>query len=361
MSKRLIWAAVPFGFALVLAASSMNCGGSGPVVQCAEDADCNGRAWEIDTCTEDEGHWECLNNGCSPRCGDDCQSNHECFTEEWTQACSGHYDCAHGRCDQVCDSDNCGDGICSAYQGESDASCPVDCNPACRSAEDCTSGYDWAQPCEGRWDCQSESCVEVCDYDACGDGTCDGEQGENDQSCFTDCVDGCRGPTECYSESWAPGAICQGRWSCFQTECQRVCDDANCGDGVCLGLNGENEESCFRDCLGGPCEARIDCMGQRWYEPDHVACQGHWECVQPSEPKQLSTGACEAVCADGPGESCGDGSCDTLNGETPTSCVVDCGSGYACTKNEDCGALPLPSGCTGSWICASRICVPQCE
>ena len=32
------------------------------------------------------------------------------------------------------------------------------------------------------------------------------------------------------------------------------------------GLNGENEDSCFLDCLGGPCETLTDCLAHRWYE-----------------------------------------------------------------------------------------------
>jgi hypothetical protein len=251
--------------------------------------------------------------------------------------------------------------MCAEAGGETKESCPADCDALCEAPADCVARRDWDRPCDGRWDCQAQTCVQVCDYESCGNGTCDVTAGENEDSCAADCVDTCREPPDCYSESWAPGAICQGRWNCLQGECQRICDSINCGNGICWGLNGENEESCFEDCLGGPCQELIDCLGQRWYDPDHQPCQGHWQCIPPSQPDQLSTGACEAVCADGLGESCGDGTCDTLNGETPTSCLVDCSSGYSCTKSEDCDALTLPSGCSGDWICASRICVPECE
>ena len=65
-------------------------------------------------------------------------------------------------------------------------------------------------------------------------------------------------------------------------------------------FNGENEDSCFRDCLGGPCEELTDCFGHRWYED----FGGHWQCNPADPPLMLSTGACEAV-EDGVG--CGDG------------------------------------------------------
>lgn len=192
----------------------------------------------------------------------------------------------------------------------------------------------------------------------------------------------CQSPSDCESLVWsrddctrdagwweseAPNFVAQGPedecevvGNCIG-ECQRICDHTNCGNGICWGLNGENEDSCFIDCLGRPCQELIDCVGQRWYDPDHVPCQGHWKCVPPSQMDQLSTGACEAVCDDEPGGGCGDRICDTLNGETPTSCLVDCGTGYSCTKSADCDSLTLPDGCTGSWICSSQLCVPRCE
>jgi len=302
VSEQLRWVFVLSFFVVVLAASSIHCSGASPVLpSCNVAADCESRSWVQGDCDRADGHWECTN------------------------------------------------GICTAV-----------CDEGCETPADCTDGYAWDVPCEGRWDCQANACVEVCDYDSCGNGTCDTAQGENQDSCRGDCVDGCLLPTDCYSETWAP-QICQGRWNCFQGTCQKICDEINCGNDICWGLNGENEESCFQDCLGGPCETLIDCLGQRWYDPDRQACQGHWECIPPSQMDQLATGVCEAVCDDEPGGGCGDGTCDTANGETPTSCLVDCATGYSCTKSEDCNALALPSGCTGSWICASQLCVPQCE
>lgn len=364
MSKRFLWALLPSVCFGVLAVGLIDCSDVPADVQCVDASDCEGFLggnWTNNQCTRLEGHWECNSGICFPVC-DECLAATQCIGE-WTQDCNGHFACTGGQCEQVCESADCGNGLCAPAGGETPESCPPDCASPCEVAADCASTQQWDAPCEGHWDCVTQSCVEVCDYESCGNGTCDTAGGETEDSCPGDCVEGCRSlvPSDCFSEQWAPMAICQGRWNCLQGTCQRICDSSNCGNGICWGLNGENEDSCFVDCLGGPCEELIDCMGQRWYDPNLQACQGHWQCNPPSTPGQLATGACEAVCDDAPGGGCGDGACDTLNGETPTSCLVDCGSGYSCTKSEDCNALTLPSGCAGSWICSSLICVPECE
>ena len=369
MLKSFSWMLLSMAALAALAMGSIHCSGTSVPAdkQCLVADDCEGffgGVWTNPQCSKDEGRWECDQGICFPVC-DECATVAQCLGE-WTLDCDGRFACTAGSCEQVCDSEGCGDGLCATAGGETEQSCPPDCGVACEVAADCAATGNWDAPCEGRWDCQSQSCVEVCDYDVCGNGSCDTDLGENEDSCTTDCVEGCRTlvPSDCFSEQWAPMAICQGRWNCLQGTCQRICDDDNCGNGICWGLNGENEDSCFVDCLGGPCEELIDCLGQRWYKTGggtQPACQGHWQCNPPSQPEQAATGACEAVCDDEPGGGCGDGTCDTLNGETPTSCLVDCQSGYSCTKSSDCNALTLPDGCMGDWICASQLCVPQCE
>jgi len=363
--KRLSWILLSTAALLVLATGSIHCSGSTvPEGQdCVTREDCLNNNWTNNQCSRLDGHWECDMGVCFPVC-DECATVAQCLGE-WTLDCNGHFACTEGQCEQVCDSVGCGNDLCAPAGGETAESCPPDCAAPCETAGDCTATGVWDEPCEGRWECQSQDCVGVCDYESCGNGSCDTAQGENEDSCPGDCVDGCRSlvPSDCFSEQWAP-TICQGRWNCLQGTCQKICDDINCGDGICWGLNGENEDSCFEDCLGGPCEELIDCLGQRWYKTGsgtQPSCQGHWQCNPANPPGQLTTGACEAVCDDASGGGCGDGTCDTLNGETPTSCLVDCGSGYSCTKSEDCNSLTRPSGCTGSWICASLICVPLCE
>jgi hypothetical protein len=360
MFNKLWWGLVPSLFLAALAVSSIHCAGNSgrKIGECHEVADCDNLSWPglaSVPCDEADGHWECQNFSCVPVCDHACETVEECIGE-WTEECSGHFACTGGLCEQVCDAQGCGDGMCSDAGGETKESCPADCDQPCAAPGDCFTGREWGAACEGRWDCQAQTCVEVCDYDSCGNGICDAAQGENADSCPRDCVEGCRVPGDCFLEQWS--VICQGRWNCFVGECMEICDSSNCGDGICWGLNGENEDSCFLDCLGGPCQEPIDCLAHRWYDPDHQPCQGHWQCNPADPPGQLTTGACEAVCDP---SGCGDGTCDTLNGETPVSCLVDCGSGYSCSRSEDCDSLTLPGGCTGDWICSSLICVPQCE
>lgn len=363
MLKNFSWVLLSPAALAGLAVGSIHCSDVPADKQCLDAEDCGSRAWTNYECSRQGGHWECSQGICFPVCAE-CATVEQCVGE-WTQECHGHFACTDGECGEVCDPLGCSDGICNMVGGETIDSCPEDCAEPCEVASDCLAGYDWDAPCQGHWACQSQDCVEICTYDTCSDGMCDSAGGEDADSCPGDCVEGCRPlvPSDCFSEQWAPMSICQGRWNCLPTGvCDRLCDSNNCGDGVCWGLNGENEDSCFVDCLGGPCDELIDCMGQRWDDPDHQACQGHWQCNPADPPGQLTTGACEAVCGDAPGGGCGDGSCDTLDGETPVSCLVDCGGGdYACTTSGDCSALTLPSGCTGDWICAGLICVPQCE
>jgi hypothetical protein len=49
-----------------------------------------------------------------------------------------------------------------------------------------------------------------------------------------------------------------------------------------------------------------------------------------------------------------------LAGETPDSCPGDCAT-YVCHTSGDCGALSLPDGCAGQFLCAERVCRPICD
>ena len=225
---------------VALAVSSIRCSAApiNPGGSCEGDADCDVLEW-VGECRESEGYWECDAEGlCDPICDPECDTVADCIGE-WTQACDGRFACDEGECQQLCDSVTCGDGTCDTAGGETKESCPADCDQPCEAPADCTDGHEWDAPCEGRWECQSQTCVEFCDYISCGDGACNSGEGENEDSCPGDCLEGCRIPSDCFSEQWAPGAICQGRWNCLSSgECDRVCDETNCGDGVCWGLNG---------------------------------------------------------------------------------------------------------------------------
>ena len=333
-------------FALALASCGSSCP---PFPSCLDASNCEGRDWPEDRCPESAGRWECQNNDCVAVC-ESCVSVADCLDDEWTLDCGGRFICNDGACTQACDGERCGDGFCDETVGESRGSCPEDCQQPCTIPGNCLM-EEWDLPCEGRWDCVEEVCVPICDYDACGDGTCSPGNGENAQTCPQDCREGCELPPDCYGETW--DQICQGRWNCIGGECDSVCDETGCGNGTCEGLNGENQDSCFQDCQGGPCDVTTDCVGYDWVGRD---CSGHWECVAPAMATMGSTGACEAVCDI---SGCGDGDCDILGGETPKSCGGDCGD-YICSVNDDCTELTLPAGCS-SWLCSAQVCVPQCE
>lgn len=310
---------------------------------CSVYQDCAGSAWPNDAdCAEVDGHWECNAGVCEAACNAECNQDPDCFFKAWPEVCAGNWDCIQGMCLAVCDPTGCGDDLCDRAAGEADDSCPADCVPPCAAALDCAGGQDWALPCQGHWDCDAGLCVGVCDYSSCGDGQCLAAAGEDAQSCHVDCFGQCQWPVDCVAESWS--VMCQGHWNCFGGACDEICENTRCGDGTCSPQGGESSDACYTDCLGGPCAITTDCVGYFWYS----RCMGHWECVLPA-------GACDAICGDG----CGDGSCDVLAGETPTSCGVDCQQ-YDCDTSADCDGLSLPDGCNGWWLCVGRACLPIC-
>jgi hypothetical protein len=313
---------------------------------CSVYQDCQELPWPIDAdCQEVAGHWECVAGACETACNAECNQDQDCFFKNWPEGCGGHWDCVQGMCQAVCDEVGCSDANCDREAGEADDSCPVDCVPPCAEAVDCVGAQDWNLPCAGRWDCEAGQCVEVCDYNTCGDAQCLADQGEEAQTCPADCFGECQVPGDCIFGIWTQ--MCQGHWNCFANTCSQICESMRCGDGTCSAPQGESSDACFEDCLGGPCAEVSDCIGYRWY----ARClQGHWECKLPK-------GACEAVCE---GAGCGDGTCDVLAGETPSSCSGDCQT-YECDTSADCAGLALPGNCSGPWLCVGRACSPVCE
>ena len=317
--------------------------------ECVVYQDCADTTWplveEVD-CYEDQGHWECDAGTCVAVCNLECDLDDECRDFSWQEDCVGNWDCVQGLCEPACDPDGCSDGTCDSDGGETQASCPEDCLAQCSTPSDCVDAGEWYDACDGRWTCEAGTCTPLCDYSSCGDASCDSAIGEDAVSCVPDCLDTCQGPTDCTRGTWSQ--ICQGRFTCLLGDCQQTCDSDGCGNGTCDAALGETADSCFSDCLGGPCEAVTDCLGVRWYD-SNCPEGGHWECRQPA-------GACEAICED---DTCGDGICDVLAGEAATGCPADC-QGYDCNLTEDCDPLPLPDGCD-AWTCVRRNCTPVCS
>ncbi len=315
--------------------------------ECSTATDCSGKAWPGGVpCEEADGYWDCTAGQCVAACNPECTRDSDCAAFDWNQPCVGNWDCNQGRCEPVCDPVSCGDGNCAVAAGETRDSCSADCKTPCSDDADCVNSGDvWEPPCAGRWEC-SGVCDPLCDYSTCGDGTCDASAGEDAVSCPADCLDHCQWPSDCVYEKWSK--ICQGRHTCFMGQCQQTCDSNGCGNGTCDDALGETSDSCFIDCLGGPCDTTVDCLGYRWYEKNCTGGGGHWACSHPAN-------ACEAVCDN---STCGDGNCDVLGGESATGCPADCQQ-YDCNVSADCSGLTLPQGCS-DWLCVRRNCTPVC-
>lgn len=317
-----------------------------PGEQCIADDACTGLPWPDDgalDCEESGGHWECVDRTCAAMCNEQCNAVADCLWRDWVLECGGHFECRRGLCQGVCDAELCGDTVCDETMGETALSCPDDCVEPCGEVADCLEG-DWAEICAGHWDCTAGgACVGVCDYAHCGDGTCDGSIGETLGSCAVDCRDACVSPSDCLEHRW--DHVCHGHWICYGGSCMAICDDRNCGNGVCEPMLGEAASTCA-DCGRGYCDTEADCLGATW----PGSCDGHWDCDPTGH-------ACASVCDDA---GCGDGTCDVLAGEGPSTCAHDCAS-YACETTPGCAGTPLPAGCEdGEWICYARVCRPVC-
>ncbi|MBN2497264.1 MAG: hypothetical protein JXR96_21910, partial [Deltaproteobacteria bacterium] len=350
----------------VLGESAQSC-----AVDCLEECrvpeDCENLPWPIDCL----GHWECRDGACVPVCDSqpECFDARDCADHFWNVRCYGHWACEHGQCEEVCDYENCGDGECDLALGETPESCPLDCAAACQDPSDCEDlpwpiyciGHwecregqcvavcddvpecaepldclerEWMVDCVGHWGCEQGRCVEVCEDRTCGDGICDPVGGESVGSCFIDCETECRAPIDCIDHEWL--IFCQGHWECMGGTCSPICEFDTCGDGVCNPEGGESEWSCGVDC-SRQCEAPADCLGLPW----DVDCVGHWDCVR---------GQCTEVCDF---ETCGDGTCDRLGGESPQSCPDDCA---VCVEEGMPTGIP-PACCDG--LDALSDCVPD--
>lgn len=309
--------------------------------ECVLDEDCP----ELPGCEGNATGWECLDGTCSPVC---CENDADCTEWLWEEACVGHFQCDRDTCSRICDDVGCGDDTCDA--GENTDTCPADCLLACADANACTI-YDFPLPCSGYWTCDAGECGGVCDYNSCGDGSCEQWEGP---ACPEDCLTQyCVGDESCaLTKGWPAG--CEGHWDCLAGvyTCTAQCDGP-CGNGICEPVEGEDGETCPSDCVVGPCQLGVaDCFLNAWDAPRGTLCAGlgHWVCDE-------ATATCDRVCEQG---DCGDGTCDPTMGESPDSCPTDC-TDYDCLDASDCDALTLPAGCdAGQWQCFRKVCWPDC-
>jgi hypothetical protein len=173
----------------------------------------------------------------------------------------------------------CGDGVCSADEGETCVSCPSECGAcppgcgdiACDPGETCVScpaDCGGCPPGCGDGACDAaESCL-ACPIDCgacapgCGDGTCDA--GETCGDCALDCGD-C--PPSCGDGACDPGETCVG--------CAADCGACppGCGNGVCDG--DDSCATCPADC--GECAPTCGdgaCNGDELCQTCEADCGG---------------------------------------------------------------------------------------
>lgn len=231
-------------------------------------------------------------------------------------------------CDQRdCTTDDDKEGRC--VMGEDSCICEAKPEIQCTDAIDCL-GREWLVDCVGHWSCtKSRQCQEVCNYETCGDGTCDPVGGEDHHTC----------PRDCYLDP----CVSQEAPKCEPVGCKLPGNhDSECGkdpDGNCICLP-----------LYGFCEEPEDCLKQRW----PIRCHGSWECLK---------GVCDAGCP----KTCGDKVCDP--GEDVHTCPEDCTRSKECDDGTELKCnMTLPPECEGSdilaiqdecWICVDpRTCKP---
>ena len=239
---------------------------------------------------------------------EECRVAADCLDRDWLVDCWGHWACERGQCTEVCDHERCGDGFCDREGGESEQSCPRDCQPRCETHCDCNQGLMCIQgQCIAGiipvFCCENPGCPEGerCTHADGSEGICE-EEPE------------CREPADCLDHFW--NIRCVGHWACVRGQCEEVCDDEGCGDGFCDREGGESPQSCFLDCRQG-CETHCDCdQGLMCVEGQCLAGFVPVFCCEnpgcPAGERCLHADGSDGVCRD---DSCDDGTepiCDMI-------------------------------------------------
>ncbi len=290
----------------------------------------------------------------------------------------------------------CGDGICSASCGETEATCPADC-------KGCGNGV--CEPGEGPKSCAIDCCG------SCGDGKCKGyDCGESPQACPQDCANACgnkvcdkgESPATCAEDCvWqvCGNGVCEGSDG-GPAQCPQDCD-ASCGDGVCN--KGEDFLGCPVDCgycgdgfcVAGLAETTLTCPADCDKNPDCdpaipgdvTKCDDGNPCtIEQCNPvghcKHLPTGGvCDdgnvctvsdscvnAVCTPGATTSCDDEnpctaeSCNATLGCKHKPTTAACDDGNQCTVGDTCGLGACFGGsfldCDDGNVCTADACDP---
>ena len=290
-----------------------------------------------------------------------CNDDDPCTTD----ICDPELGCVFQANDDPCDDgDPCTTGDLCAFGGCAGVA------DECDDGDPCTAGE--CDPVEGCQYVTLPSCVASCGNDVC-------EDGEGCASCTEDCGL-CLAPKACCAASDPPGCAnnadleacvcalapdcCTGSWAAecvalVTSDCNHLCDyDPGCGDTYCEADQGENCDSCPKDC--GACGGDSDCCDLHadgscadvvveacvcTERPE--CCDGPWDaaCVA------LAAHACGAAC-----KTCGDLTC--APNETCLTCPDDCGT---CAVASNCCDTLDSSGCADP-VCEATVCAidPYC-
>ncbi len=304
------------------------------------------------------------------------------------------------------------------------------CTDECKFVSHCGNGLiEAAEECDDGNLVNGDGCSRECVVErGCGNGVidftivdgalhieqCDDDNTESGDGCSSDCrLEGGNGvcgngniewPEECDDGGTADGdgcsALCEVEAGCGDGQLEpslEQCDDGNrvhgdgcsaycrlefrCGDGACDEASGEHCEFCAIDCcptcgdgvLDGEetCDdgnnVRFDGCSSGCDDEDGVATCGNgiWESPEECDDTNLVEG-------DGCSPTCmrefvvGDGTCESLRGETcrlsPADCCPNCGNGVLET-GEECDGNAL-GGKTCGDLCydgGALACTPWCS
>ena len=257
-------------------------------------------------------------------CSGMCNSAGYCGTASNGDICYIDQECSSGNCvHNVCRSSDpyCGDGYCDLSEY-----CPSDCcTDECILGTYSCSGstqqkcYDsdgdgcteWTGVASCAYGCSNGACLDYCDTNRCGDGTCNcGETYNTCNDCKKSNNNVCSVDAECLSGYCVHGICrlsdpyCGDSW-CDYGEIWQTCSDCCKSDGVACSTPGTSTAEC--------CSGMCNNAGYCGTASNGDVCSIDTEC---------SSGNCVHGVCRATSTYCGDGYCDV--GETDSSCSFDC-------------------------------------